>query len=281
MKRWLFMPLLLLAGCGGAEIEAPPEVPMPPRTIHAPAPRVRQVRAASLKETDEEKPENVPSGKTAYITIDDGPSETVTPRILDILQEHGVKATFFVLPHTGADALYERIRKEGHAVGNHSYTHDYKRLYAEDDGAFFREDIRRAEAFLEEKFGVRPKLFRFPGGSASWNANTIARRVEILEELGYRHFDWDASTGDTAPAPESRNPEVLTANVMAKTADRDKLIILMHDSPNKTPTAEALPEIIRRLKAEGYEFDTLENHEDARYKEAGARIHAPGLFVKI
>jgi len=260
MKKWLLILILLLGACGAANGSLPPEGTPPPAVTVPPTSSPQPAKKSIEKRPAEEKPIETPPSKIAYITIDDGPSRDVTPLILDILQEQDIKATFFLLPRKDVDDLYERIRTEGHAVGNHSYSHDYKQLYGDDDGAFFREDLKRAEAYLEEKFGARPTLFRFPGGSQSWNVTAIARRKEILAELGYRHFDWDISNGDTAPPPESRDPEILAANVMARVDSRDKLIILMHDSANKTPTAEALPMVIAQLQAAGYVFDTLENY---------------------
>ena len=245
MIRWLLCLLLLTSYSGG-------EVPLPLL--------LEGFLSGSIEKYDESEGEEVPSGKVAYLTVDDGPSEAVTVRILDILRDEGIKATFFVLPYEGMDHIYERILSEGHAMGNHSYSHDYRRLYGADEGAFFREDILRMEGYLRERFGYETDLFRFPGGSASWSPRTIARRVEILEELGYRHFDWDASTGDTDPSPAGRDPNALVSNVMARTSSRDKLIVLMHDSAGKSATAEALPEMISRLRAEGYGFDTLDNY---------------------
>ena len=224
-------------------------------------PRQNPMPEASSK-ADERDEANLPPKKIAYLTIDDGPSETVTPKILDILQDEGVKATFFVLPCEGVDHIYERILREGHAMGNHSYSHDYKRLYsAADEGAFFRADIQRAEAWLREKFDHETDLFRFPSGSKGWGTAVIARRREILAELGYRVFDWDISNGDTDPSSASRDPEALAENVMGRVNWPDQLIVLMHDTGSKGTTADALPHIIAGLKAEGYVFDTLERYE--------------------
>jgi len=233
-----------------------------PEPMPTPQMVVRQGAVSNPDETeDEETEEEVPPERIAYLTIDDGPSESVTLRILDVLQEEGVKATFFVLPYQGVDHIYERILTEGHAMGNHSYSHDYKQLYGADDGVFFREDVQRAKDWMEEQFGHQTDLFRFPGGSQSWDRAVIERRREILDELGYRVFDWDVSTGDTAPGPTSKDPKALISNVMGRTAGRDSLIVLMHDTASKGATAEALPEIIAQLRAEGYGFDTLEHYE--------------------
>lgn len=255
MKIWLFVLLLFLVGCAAAEESTPLEEPI--AFITEPA----LIGKETVKQTNIDKPRKRPPAPTqiAYITIDDGPTRDVTPQILDTLRDHDVKATFFILPKKDVDDLYERIRREGHTVGNHSESHDYNRLYG--DETFFREDLARAAAFIEEKFGEHATLFRFPGGSMGWPSAAIARRKEILEELGYTYFDWDASNGDTAPGPESRDPTVLTANVMAKADGHNQLVILMHDSAGKTPTAESLPQIIEQLKTAEYAFDTLDHYE--------------------
>ena len=252
MRKWILCLLFCVLVFSACSVD---EVP-PPELVKTPVPLI------PLVEYDEETPPEVPPGRIAYLTIDDGPSAAVTPKILDILRAEGVRATFFVLPHEGVDHIYERILDEGHAVGNHSYSHDYKRLYDRgDEGAFFRADVERAAQWLEARFGHETTLFRFPGGSESWDKGVIARRREILEELGYRVFDWDVSNGDTDSSPAGRDPEVLTANVMARATDeRDRLIVLMHDTGSKKATAEALPGVIERLKAAGYGFDTLENY---------------------
>ena len=245
--KWILFVLL-------CTIYATGETPLP--EPHAPEILTPQ----SFANYDETETAKVPPDRIAYLTIDDGPTEEVTVRMLDVLKEYNVKATFFVLPHEEVDHLYKRILAEGHAIGNHSYSHDYAKLYAADDGTFFREDITQAAAWLEERFGHKATLFRFPGGSWSWDAAMIARRKEILEELGYRTFDWDVSTGDTDPSPAGRDPNALISNVMAQSENREKLIVLMHDSANKQATAEALPELICALRAEGYSFATLEQY---------------------
>ena len=195
----------------------------------------------------------------AYITIDDGPSRDNTPQILDLLKENNIKATFFVLPRKNVDDLYERIVSEGHEIANHSYSHDYKKLYSAnvDD---FAEDAAQARDFVQEKLGVTTTSFRFPGGAMGKKSEIIEPRKKILEDLGYRWFDWNASTGDSDSGPDGKNVEALVSNVVDKTKDREKLIILMHDSADKTATPEALSFIIEKLKEQGYGFDVLRNY---------------------
>ena len=258
---WILAALLLTA-CATGELQqeaastSPPDLAIEegihmPEAIDPP----QEMEPAPEEEVPEPK-------KTAYITIDDGPSELVTPRILDILKEHDIRATFFVLPKHGLEHIVERMIAEGHQLGNHTYSHNYDRLYG---GAcqLFREDVLRARAYLEETFDYETHLFRFPGGSKSWDPSAIAVRREILAELQYRDFDWDISIGDTDPSPAGRDPKVFVAKVNGNLKDQEKVVILMHDSAGKTATVEALPEIIGILRESGYDFDVLGNYFEA------------------
>ena len=196
-------------------------------------------------------------GMVAFLTFDDGPSRRITPHVLDILKEHGIRATFFVLPHSGVDDLYRRIINEGHVIGNHSFSHNFQLLYDPNNLDAFYEDTRRMSAFIQNMLGITTNLYRFPGGSMGRSAEIIAPRVEILNNLGYRHFDWHVSSGDTDRGPAGQNPESLTNNIVNNLGGRNRPIILMHDLWNET-VIEALPMIISRLKAMGYSFGTLD-----------------------
>ena len=197
--------------------------------------------------------------KVAFLTFDDGPSRAVTPYILDILKEEGIRATFFVLPHTGVDDLYWRIIDEGHEIGNHTYTHIFNRLYRYDIGVF-KDEVVRAGAFIYDNFGVRATVFRFPGGSMSWGADVISPRRAFVEGLGYRIFDWHIDSGDTSPIRDDRTAEAIKASVLGDTRNRRNLIILMHDSAGRQTTLEALPYIIQGLREKGYSFDIVSNY---------------------
>lgn len=201
--------------------------------------------------------------KTAYITIDDGPSRNNTLKNLDTLKKYGVKATFFVLPKENLDDIYIRIIEEGHIIGNHSCVHDYNYLYGSVDN--FKKDVINAHNFLYERFQYTSSVFRFPGGTMGREKSKIRDRIEILHELGYRYFDWDVSTSDTDPnlkkyGNEEKIANLLANNVIKSTRGKKKLIILMHDSAGKTYTAKALPKIIEGLREQGYVFDVLTNY---------------------
>ena len=104
------------------------------------------------------------SRKTVYLTFDDGPSAR-TPEVLKILEEYGVKATFFVV---GKDTEQSKqwmrdIVAAGHTIGVHSFTHDYREIYSSVED--YLDDFAKEYALIEEVTGVPPQIFRFPGGS--------------------------------------------------------------------------------------------------------------------
>jgi peptidoglycan/xylan/chitin deacetylase (PgdA/CDA1 family) len=201
--------------------------------------------------------------KLAYLTFDDGPSKINTPKNLDTLKKYGVKATFFVLPKNNCDDIYKRILDEGHVIGNHSFSHDYGKLYSSID--LFKSDVLKARDFIYEKLNYITTVFRFPGGSMGRSKSMISERVQILDNLGYKYFDWNVSTADTDPNLKNyKNEEdavkVLTNNAIKNTRGKKRLIVLMHDSVGKGYTSKALPGIIEGLKKQGYTFDVLTNY---------------------
>ena len=199
-------------------------------------------------------------GKVAYITLDDGPTRSITPGMLDVLKEQGVPATFFVLPHDNVDDLYTRIIEEGHEIGNHTYSHVYSRLYQAGGLEVFKDDVLQAYEFMLTNFGYETTSFRFPGGSMGRSSSIIAPRQALLDELGYRYFNWHIDSGDARSDIPDRSAAALTRNVLENTRDRDRVIILMHDSGGKESTLAALPKIIEGLREQGYAFDVLRNY---------------------
>ena len=198
--------------------------------------------------------------KVAYITIDDGPTRSITPGMLDVLMEKGVTATFFILPQKNVDDLYMRIIDEGHELGNHTYSHVYKRLYQAGGLEVFKEEVLDAQEFIFSNFGYTMTSFRFPGGSMGRSASIIEPRMALLDELGYRYFNWHIDSGDARADIPDRSAAALTRNVLDNTRDREHLIVLMHDSAGKKTTLDALPGIIEGLREQGYAFDILKNY---------------------
>jgi len=170
--------------------------------------------------------------KTAYLTFDDGPSNT-TPKILEMLDQHGVQATFFVVGNNSefGKKMYQEILARGHAIGNHTFSHDYQ-LYYDLDG--FLEDFFKLEELVHEVTGVRPTAYRFPGGSNSNYGNQEVRNeaMKILAAKGYAHYDWHISSGDASSTRPSA--EQIYQNVIGRLS-RDHAVILFHDSHNNWP----------------------------------------------
>ncbi|ACB85864.1 polysaccharide deacetylase family protein [Natranaerobius thermophilus] len=191
------------------------------------------------------------SGKVVYLTFDDGPSH-ITPEVLDILDEYNARATFFVIGQQ-AEAMphiIRRIHNEGHLIANHSYTHDYDKVY--DSPESFEEELLKTEEVIKDITGKRTTIFRPPGGE---HPNMTDEKREILQEHGYTLYNWSVSAGDTAtPTPSS---EVIKNNVLGGVRGSNGAVVLMHDSASRENTKKALSEILRELSFEGYSFPTL------------------------
>ncbi len=191
----------------------------------------------------------VSSEKKVYLTFDDGPSAN-TDRILDILDEYGVKATFFVTGE-GKEKFageYIRIVEDGHTLGMHSYSHRYSEVYASADA--FRDDFKKLQEYLYETTGAWSRIYRFPGGSS----NTVSRIpvtefIDLLNEEGIVYYDWNIVSGDAVEGGISA--ERITKNCLSGIDQYDECMILMHDAKDLNSTVEALPEIIETIKERG------------------------------
>jgi len=190
--------------------------------------------------------------KIAYLTFDDGPSEAITPKILDTLNEYQVKATFFVIGSWAKrnPELIQRAVKEGHAIGNHTYSHQYKNVYRNTDN--FMNEVNACEDVLTEIIGLKPTIFRAPGGS---NLYLTDNYIDRLIEANYQYYDWNVCPGDATPIPKSARTLVDIAIRQAR--DKTRIIVLLHDAPNMRSTAEALPDIIKGLKNMGFSFEVI------------------------
>lgn len=192
--------------------------------------------------------------KVVYLTFDDGPSSKMTDQVLDILKEHDIKATFFVIGRNveAYPEILKRIHSEGHGIGIHTYSHDYNKIYASPDA--LEKDIeaclRSVRKVLGEDFTTN--IYRFPGGSFRSNKDIFIKRVE---DMGYVYFDWNVLNGDA----EGKNPseEYLIKRFNETSKGFNIILSLMHDTNAKTNMPNTLPEIIERLKSEGYKFKSL------------------------
>lgn len=193
--------------------------------------------------------------KVAYLTFDDGPTPSITPAILDILAQEGVKATFFVI---GSNAerypeLVKRIYQEGHGIGNHSYSHVFKYIYASTEN--YLDELAKTKQILQSILGEDKEfmLTRFPGGSFG---QKLAPFRETVNKAGYLYVDWNCVNGD-AETTKKQSAQQLIKKFKDTAKGLSTLVILMHDAPKKDTTVQALPHIIRHLKNENYRFEVL------------------------
>lgn len=200
--------------------------------------------------------EPLPDGKYAYLTFDDGPSAN-TEAILDVLDQYGVKATFFVNGHTGStmEARYKAIVDRGHALGIHTYTHKYDSVYGGIES--FANEVESLRKYLYDITGVDVRLFRFPGGSSNTIVDDITPYIQWINDNGYSYHDWNCSSGDA----ESKKPtaQQIIDNCMVQVDQGYRnLVILMHDTKSKDTTVEALPMLIEKLLENGYEIRAID-----------------------
>ncbi len=223
-----------------------------------------QLRALEhIEPENDNKDDHSDLDKVCYLTFDDGPSVENTTKILNILKENNIKATFFVNKKgekTGTyDAIYKRIVDEGHTIGNHTATHQYKSVYTNLEG--FMKEFEDLQNYVYSKTGVYPQVFRFPGGSGNkvhrgYNEDIMPLAANALKQMGVNYYDWNVNSTDADTSLQTvENIIKYATNV----GNKKKIIVLMHDMPSKTTTPEALPEVIRILREKGFEFRALNN----------------------
>ncbi len=183
--------------------------------------------------------------RVVALTFDDGPHPERTPRVLDVLKRHGVKAAFFV---TGEQAracpgIVKRMADEGHLVGNHSWHHTPR--FPLLGARAMTGELRRCDALLEELTGSRPEWFRPPYGVTN---PTLGR---VVHRGGYRVAGWDVRSLDTFVR---RPRERVFARVCRLL--RPGSVVLLHDD---RPQSDALLEmIINHLNREQYRVERLD-----------------------
>ncbi len=182
--------------------------------------------------------------KRIAITFDDGPDKELTPRILEILRLHRVKATFFCIGKNAAanPGLLHQIHDDGHVIGNHSYAHgfwfDLLPLHK------MQADLKQMHALAQEKTGLRMRYFRPPYGVTNPN---LKRAVEALQ---YEAIGWNIRSMDTV----LKDREKLLRRM--KQALKPGAIYLFHDST--VATADMLSGLLEYIREEGYEVVSLE-----------------------
>jgi len=199
-----------------------------------------------------------PGNKVVYLTFDDGPC-AYTKTLLDVLAKYNVKATFFVVDKgAGNNKIMQRIVQEGHAIGVHSLTHDYDKIYVNE--AAYLQDFNAIRQIIYDQTGVWTTLFRFPGGSSNGISKQhnevpgiMTRLTKLMTEMGYQYFDWNVSSGDAGGA---KTADEVYNNVISGIKNRNVSVVLQHDI--KKYSVEAVEKIIIWGIENGYTFLPLD-----------------------
>lgn len=198
--------------------------------------------------------------KVAYLTFDDGPTKKSTSKILDILKEENVKATFFVIGKNVKEnpGIVKREYEEGHYIANHGYDHSNKKLYENEKS--FIEEIKNTDAEIGKAIGkedYQSRIFRFPNGFMSKNNKyQKIKCAKLLHEMGYGYIDWNCLNNDSI---REYSTSGLVNNLKKSAKNRGTLVILMHDTVYVSDSSKALKESIKFLKEQGYEFENFYN----------------------
>ena len=196
----------------------------------------------------------VSGGKVCCLTFDDGPSQN-TDRVLAILDRYEIKGTFFVVGSSGA-ASQQRMRDivaAGHTLAMHSWSHDYKKVYASVEA--FLDEFYRLYQYIYEVTGVYPSVYRFPGGSINgYNRGVYQEIIAEMTRRGFVYYDWNASAQDATV--RSRPAADIAADCL-RGIGRELVVVLCHDSAARGTTVDALPAVIQGYQNAGYTFSAL------------------------
>lgn len=196
--------------------------------------------------------------KIAYLTFDDGPSKTVTPQILNILEQYDIKATFFVLG-CNVDKHPEIVKQtyeKGHYIANHGYSHVYEGIYSSPQSVL--DEYNKTEQSIRNAIGVQEysgHLFRFPGGSMGKKYRVVKDEAkQLLSDNDILYINWNALTNDSVGKPTA---ETIVNDLKTTVGTQNSVVILMHDTGSKQLTVDTLPQILDYLIEQGYTFRTF------------------------
>jgi peptidoglycan-N-acetylglucosamine deacetylase len=183
--------------------------------------------------------------KSVALTFDDGPDAELTPKLLDVLKEQDVKASFFLLGNRidSAPEVVKRAYSEGHLILSHTYSHPQLDKTSDED---IKKEMQQTEDKIYSLIGKRPALMRPPFGLVNQNV------INIMKSMDYKVVAWSLDSLDW----QSMNKDKIIERVMNNVNYND--VILTHMDGGKQPTLDAVPELIKQLKAKGYKFETLD-----------------------
>ena len=202
----------------------------------------REIRAAPEESSNTFNSVHV-DGPYIAMTFDDGPSATLTPKLLDLLAAHHIKATFFVIGENVAEhpEIVARAAREGHEIANHSWSHPNFGKMSDES---VRRQLQQTDDAIKSATGNRPTLLRPPYGSI-----TTREKRWIHDEFGYDIILWDVDPYDW----KRPGPAVVRARILKET--RPGSIVLSHDI--HPGTIEAMPSTFDELEAKGFKFVTV------------------------
>jgi peptidoglycan/xylan/chitin deacetylase (PgdA/CDA1 family) len=196
-----------------------------------------------------------PKLKEIALTFDDGPHPLFTPRLLDLLKELKVHATFFLVGKKvdAAPYLVARMIQEGHDIGNHTYHHVNLTRIPDD---LVEDEIRLNNDTIRSACGLQPVFFRPPGGQYNDATVRAAEKLKMITTL------WTDDPGDYARP----GAELIETRLLLHT--RNGAVILLHDGIEQT--FDILPDFVARMRREGFRFVTMS--EMAQHMESSSLV---------
>ncbi|WP_181884632.1 glycosyltransferase [Neobacillus piezotolerans] len=191
-------------------------------------------------------------GKEIVLTFDDGPTPEYTEKILEILKDQGIPATFFLIGKNAAihQDIVKRMVKDGHEIGSHTFTHPNTKDLSDEKLKF---ELNSTQRVIQGITGHTSKFYRSPLGDeeAKYFPDHFEQMKKVTE-MGYITVNYDVDSRDW----ELRDRDAIVENVLKQASGGD--IILLHDGGgDRQGTVEALPIIIEQLKGKGYTFTTV------------------------
>jgi peptidoglycan-N-acetylglucosamine deacetylase len=234
----LFAPIAVLAQSTAPATPPKPAQPAQPAEPATPVPAAAPAPTAKVTYSQCHV-----EGPYIAMTFDDGPHATQTPRLLDMLKQRNIKATFYCVGQCVAEypEIAKRIVQEGHEIANHSWSHPQLSTMSE---ASVRDQIERTHQAIKQATGVEAKTFRPPYG-----AFTVRQRNWAYSVYGYKTILWDVDTLDW----KHHNPARTEAIALQET--KAGSIILQHDIHKAT--IDAMPATLDALAAKGFKFVTV------------------------
>jgi peptidoglycan-N-acetylglucosamine deacetylase len=219
-----------------------------PAQPECPRPATGAVHAAPVLDNHAAAP-----SRTVALTFDDGPGPW-TPAVLDVLQRAQVQATFFVVGKSVAaePEMLRRVLADGHALGNHTWSHRIPGAAAGWNRARLAGEIERTSQMILDAVGRKPCLFRPPGG-------VVKGADKVSHAAGLSMILWSVDTRDWAsrPAGAGNFARLIRKRAAAGLAEEHPVILLHDGGGDRAATVAALPGIIEDYRARGYRFVTL------------------------